>query len=180
MKIPLSSKEPRAQVTAQNGRVAPAGSFLRASAASVAYCLLMGGSAHMISAFVAHDIYDMYLGVQSWSGPRIESLILAAFIFGAYVSWWVGLLAAPVVYVIAGGSHEKWRASKVAVAAAIGMASSALALIATSGFRGWGIGFGNAIFLAVLDYGYILLGFGLIVLAISLRKMRTGGQANCN
>lgn len=146
-------------------------SFALVAGVTMAFTIVACGVAHVVSAHLAQELYDIAIGDRILPDPPVYSWIGGPLWIAVYVTWWFGLAAAPVVYAIAGGPRTDLRLARVAVAAAIGLAASALVMLAVASFNpAWRDRWGDAVLVSILDYGYWALGIGLLTMAFLLRR----------
>lgn len=146
-------------------------SLSRAGLASVAFCVLSSVIALLVSAWTAYETLSIAIGCNILPGAPTDSIILGPIIIGVQISWEFGLIATPMLYAFANGPLADWHWARIAKAGGIGMAASALAVLAASGFLGhWEDGLGIAVLVTILDYGFQILTIGLITMALMLRR----------
>ena len=149
-------------------------SFAKLTAMSVGFTTVTGAVGHIISAHFAPDLYDIAVGCGALPEQPWFSWSLAPLLVGIYVNWWVGLVAAPIVYAFAGGSRADLRPVRLVVAGTTGMATSAIWVLGGAmldpEWPEWG---GYSLLRSLLDHGYVALSIGLAVMALLLRRRGT-------
>lgn len=64
------------------------------------YCALSGAIAHLAAASASQDLYSIAIGDHVLPTSPIDSWLWGPILIGTYVTWWIGLIAAPAFFIV--------------------------------------------------------------------------------